>query len=252
MTQSTAPLTGAPSASALNAEEVAAIRADFPYLERPARNGRALAYLDWGATSQKPAAVIAREAEFLRRRNGAAGRSTYQIADEATAVWDGARRTVGAFVGADAEQLVFTKNATEAINLVALAIGHASLGRPAGRGGAIADAADPSRRLLVAPGDRIVVTRAEHHANLVPWQELAARTGAELRWLDLTGDGRIDPATADVITGRTRVVALTHASNVTGAITPWATSCPPPGPPAPSSCSTPASPPPTCPWTSRP
>ena len=88
------------------------------------------------------------------------------------------------------------------------------------RGGAIADDADPSRRLLVAPGDRIVVTRAEHHANLVPWQELAARTGAELRWLDLTGDGRIDPATADVITGRTRVVALTHASNVTGAITP--------------------------------
>ena len=118
------------------------------------------------------------------------------------------------------EQVVFTKNATEAINLVALAIGHASLGRPASRGGAIADAADPSRRLLVAPGDRIVVTRAEHHANLVPWQELAARTGAELRWLDLTGDGRIDPATADVITGRTRVVALTHASNVTGAITP--------------------------------
>ena len=209
-----------PAARPLSAAEVAAVRADFPYLERPARNGRALAYLDWGATSQKPAAVIAREAEFLRRSNGAAGRSTYQIADEATAVWDGARQSVGAFVGARAEQVVFTKNATEAINLVALAIGHASLGRPAGRGGAIADAADPSRRLLVAPGDRIVVTRAEHHANLVPWQELAARTGAELRWLDLTGDGRIDPATADVITGRTRVVALTHASNVTGAITP--------------------------------
>ena len=108
-----------PAARPLSAAEVAAVRADFPYLERPARNGRALAYLDWGATSQKPAAVIAREAEFLRRSNGAAGRSTYQIADEATAVWDGARRTVGAFVGADAEQVVFTKNATEAINLVA-------------------------------------------------------------------------------------------------------------------------------------
>ena len=209
-----------PAARPLSAAEVAAVRADFPYLERPARNGRPLAYLDWGATSQKPAAVIAREAEFLRCSNGAAGRSTYQIADEATAAWDGARRAVGAFVGADAEQVVFTKNATEAINLVALAIGHASLGRPAGRGGAPADDADPARRLVVSPGDRIVVTRAEHHANLVPWQELAARTGATLRWLDLDAQGRIDLGTLDVLGERTRILALTHASNVTGAVSP--------------------------------
>ena len=207
---------------ALTAAEVDAVRADFPYLERPARNGESLAYLDWAATSQKPSCVMAREAEFLSLSNGAAGRSTYQIADEATQSWEDARDAVAAFVGARGGQLVFTKNATEAINLVALAIGHASLGRPAARGGAAADDADPARRLAVGAGDEIVVTRAEHHANLVPWQELAARTGAGLRWLDLTEDGRIDPATADAVTDRTRVLALTHASNVTGAITPLA------------------------------
>lgn len=204
----------------LSADKLAAVRADFPYLARPARSGGQLAYLDWAATSQKPACVIAREAEFLRMSNGAAGRSTYQIADEATAAWEEAHEAVGAFVGARASQVVFTKNATEAVNLVALAIGHASLGRPAGRGGAAADAHDPSARLRLGQGDEIVVSRAEHHANLVPWQELAARTGATLRWLDLTSEGRIDPGTVDVITERTRVVAVAHASNVIGALTP--------------------------------
>lgn len=204
----------------LTAEEVDAVRADFPYLARPARNGGELAYLDWGATSQKPAAVIDAEAEFLRLHNGAAGRSTYQIADEATAVWEDARDAVASFVGARAENLVFTKNATEALNLVPMAIGHASLGRPAQRGGAPADASDPSRRLVIGEGDEVVVTRAEHHANLVPWQELCARTGATLRWLDLTPEGRIDLDTLDVITERTKVLALTHSSNVTGAISP--------------------------------
>ena len=208
------------SARPLTAAEIDAVRTDFPYLKRPARNGEPLAYLDWAATSQKPADVIEREASFYRMTNGAAGRSTYQIADEATRVWEDAREAVAGFVGARGSQLVFTKNATEAINLVALAVGHASAGRPAARGGAGADDAAPARRLVIAPGDEIVVTRAEHHANLVPWQELAARTGASLRWLDLTEDGRIDPTTVRVITERTRLLALTHASNVTGAITP--------------------------------
>ena len=208
------------SARPLTAAEIDAVRTDFPYLKRPARNGEPLAYLDWAATSQKPADVIEREASFYRMTNGAAGRSTYQIADEATRVWEDAREAVAGFVGARGSQLVFTKNATEAINLVALAVGHASAGRPAARGGAGADDADPARRLVIAPGDEIVVTRAEHHANLVPWQKLAARTGASLRWLDLTEDGRIDPTTVRVITERTRLLALTHASNVTGAITP--------------------------------
>ena len=132
------PLTGA---------EVDAVRADFPYLTRPARGGLELAYLDWGATSQKPACVIEREAEFYRMSNGAAGRSTYQIADEATAVWDDAHERVAALVGARAGQVVLTKNATEAVNLLALSIGNAGLRRPAARGGAPAGADDPSRRL---------------------------------------------------------------------------------------------------------
>ena len=207
-------------ATPLSDQELAAVRADFPYLERPARNGESLAYLDWAATSQKPSRVMEKEAEFLSLSNGAAGRSTYQIADEATQAWEDARDAVAGFVGARGSELVFTKNATEAINLVALAIGHASLGRPASRGGGAAAADDPARRLIIGEGDEVVVTRAEHHANLVPWQELCARTGATLRWLDLTEDGRIDTGTLDVITERTRVLALTHASNVTGAISP--------------------------------
>ncbi|EJN85902.1 aminotransferase, class V domain protein [Actinomyces naeslundii str. Howell 279] len=154
MTQSTAPSTGARSASALSAEEVAAIRAGFPYLERPARNSGALAYLDWAATSQKPASVITTEADFYRISNGAAGRSTYQLADEATATFEDARDAVAAFVGARGSELVFTKNATEAINLVALAIGHASLGRPASRGGGAAAADDPARRLIIGEATR--------------------------------------------------------------------------------------------------
>ena len=207
-------------ATPLSDQELAAVRADFPYLERPARNGESLAYLDWAATSQKPSRVMEKEAEFLSLSNGAAGRSTYQIADEATQAWEDARDAVAGFVGARGSELVFTKNATEAINLVALAIGHASLGRSAARGGGPAATDDPSRRLIIGQGDEVVVTRAEHHANLVPWQELCARTGATLRWLDLTEDGRIDIATLDVICERTRVLALAHASNVTGAISP--------------------------------
>lgn len=208
------PLTGA---------EVDAVRADFPYLTRPARGGLELAYLDWGATSQKPACVIEREAEFYRMSNGAAGRSTYQIADEATAVWDDAHERVAALVGARAGQVVLTKNATEAVNLLALSIGNAGLRRPAARGGAPAGADDPSRRLALGEGDEVLVSRAEHHANLVPWQELCARTGARLRWLELTEDGRVDAsagAVARAVTERTRVIALAHASNVTGALTP--------------------------------
>ena len=213
----TAPAT---AVQPMSPAEVAALRADFPYLRRPARNGQELAYLDWAATSQKPACVIERVEEFYLRSNGAAGRSTYQIADEATAAWDEAHAAVGAFVGAGAQEVVFTKNATEAVNLVALAIAHASAGRPATAGGDPRADDDPSRRLIIAEGDEIVVTRAEHHANLVPWQELAARTGAGLRWLDLDAEGRLDEGTLGVITERTRVLALTHVSNVTGVISP--------------------------------
>ena len=194
----------------LTAAELAAVRADFPLLERTVRDGQPLVYLDSAATSQKPECVIDAEQDFYLRRNAAVHRGAHALAEEATTAYEEARETVAAFVGVASDELVWTKNATEAINLVAYAMSNASVGR-----GAPASAA-----LAVGPDDEIVVTEAEHHANLVPWQELCARTGAALRYLTVTDTGRIDPTSLDVITERTKLVALTHASNVTGAISP--------------------------------
>ncbi|WP_263730931.1 cysteine desulfurase [Cellulomonas sp. SG140] len=195
----------------LSPEELAAVRADFPLLSRTLRDGRPLVYLDSGATSQKPEVVLDAEEDFYTQRNAAVHRGAHQLAEEATEAFENARSRVATFVGVAADELVWTSNATAGINLVAYAMSNASLGR----GGAAA------RRFALGPGDEIVVTEAEHHANLVPWQELAARTGATLRWLGVDDDGRIrldDLAT--VVGERTRVLAFTHASNVTGAITP--------------------------------
>jgi cysteine desulfurase/selenocysteine lyase len=195
----------------LTSAELAAVRADFPLLSRTLSDGKALVYLDSGATSQKPEVVIDAEQDFYVQRNAAVHRGAHQLAEEATEAFEDARAKVARFVGADPDEIVWAKNATEGLNLVAGAMGNAS----AGRGGAAA------RRFALGPGDEIVVTEAEHHANLVPWQELAFRTGATLRWLGLDDEGRILLDELDtVVTGRTRVVAFTHASNVTGAITP--------------------------------
>ena len=196
----------------LTAAELAAVRADFPLLQRTVRNGQPLVYLDSAATSQKPECVIDAEQDFYLRRNAAVHRGAHALAEEATDAYEQARATVAAFIGAGADELVWTKNATEAINLVAYAMSNASAGR----------GAPASDRLRVGPGDEIVVTEAEHHANLVPWQELCARTGAALRYLTVTDEGRIDTASLDVITERTALVALTQVSNVTGAISPVA------------------------------
>ncbi|MFD6092652.1 cysteine desulfurase [Oerskovia sp. NPDC060338] len=197
----------------LSATELAAVRADFPLLARTVRGGRPLVYLDSGATSQKPQVVLDTEVDFYEERNAAVHRGAHQLAEEATEAFEDARSAVARFVGADADEIVWTSGATAAINLVTYALSNATIGR----GG------EAARRFALAPGDEIVLTEAEHHANLVPWQELAARTGAVLRWFDVDDDGRIrvDEA-ASVITERTRVVAFTHASNVTGAITPVA------------------------------
>lgn len=193
-----------------SAVELEAIRSDFPILARLGRGGKPIAYLDASATSQKPASVIDAEANFYRRSNAAVHRGTHILGDESTRVFEDGRDALASFIGGRSDEIVWTKNATEAINLVALSIGHAS----AGRGGTA------STPLRIGPGDAIVITRAEHHANLVPWQELCARTGGELKWLDLTPDGRIDLETLDVITPNTKLVAFTHVSNVTGAISP--------------------------------
>ena len=176
--------------------DVGAIRADFPVLARTVRNGNPLIYLDSGATSQKPVQVLDAERSFYERHNGAAHRGTHLLGEEATDVYEGARAKVAAFIGAEAGEVVFTKNATEAINLVAYT-------------------------MQASPGDEILITEMEHHANLVPWQQLCQRTGATLRWLSVTPDGRLDLDHLDqMITERTKLVALTHQSNVTGTIPP--------------------------------
>jgi len=177
-------------------------------LSRTVRGGRPLVYLDSGATSQKPTVVLDAERDFYATHNAAVHRGAHQLAEEATEAFEAARATVAAFIGADSESVVFTKNGTEAINLVAYALSNA------GADGAL-DGADPeaASRLRLGPGDEIVVTVMEHHANLVPWQELARRTGATLRWLDITDDGQlVPPETA--IGHRTRVLAVTQVSNV--------------------------------------
>ncbi|MDO5711674.1 MAG: SufS family cysteine desulfurase [Micrococcales bacterium] len=203
-----------PDRSAFTDAELAALRADFPILSRTVRDGRPLVYLDSGATSQKPRVVLDAERDFYERHNAAVHRGAHQLAEEATDAFETARRRVAAFIGAPARELVFTRNGTEAINLVAYALSNACAP------GAL-DGVDPelAARLLIRPGDEIVVTIMEHHANLVPWQELARRTGAVLRWVGLTDEGRLDVGAYDgVLSQRTKVVAFTHVSNVLGTV----------------------------------
>lgn len=194
----------------LSDEEVRRIRNDFPLLSTEL-NGRPLVYLDSGATSQNPLSVMEAEQEYYEQRNAAVHRGAHTLAVEATEVYEHARATAAAFIGASDEEIVFTSNATEALNLVAYSLSNASLGR----GG------EAARPYALATGDSIVVTEMEHHANLVPWQELAARTGAQLRFIPIDDDGALllDRA-AEVIDGSTKVLAFTHVSNVLGAINP--------------------------------
>lgn len=190
--------------------ELERLRADFPALQRVGRSGRRLVYLDSAATAQKPRVVIDAEAEFYEKHNAAVHRGAHQLAEEATDAFEAARAGIAEFVGAQVDEIVFTRNATEGINVVATAIGNASLGR----GGVGA------KRYALKPGDEIVVTEAEHHANLVPWQELAARTGAHLKWIGITDAGRLAVDELEsVVTERTKIIAFTHASNVLGALT---------------------------------
>jgi cysteine desulfurase / selenocysteine lyase len=178
--------------------DVEAIRADFPALARTVRNDKPLIYLDSGATSQKPAVVLDAERDFYERHNGAAHRGAHLLSEEGTEIYEGARATVAAFLGADPGEIVFTKSATESVNLVAYTLTSS-----------------------VGPGDEILITEMEHHANLVPWQQLAERTGATLRWFKVLPDGQLDVDTS-LITERTKILALTGQSNVTGVIPPVA------------------------------
>lgn len=185
--------------------DVSAVQADFPILKRLIRGNNRLVYLDSGATSQKPNSVLDAEREFYTQHNAAAHRGAHQLAEEATELFEGAREKVASFIGAKVDEVIFTKSATESINLVAYSFGNA----------------EPGSKFHIKAGDRIVVSEMEHHANLIPWQELAKRTGAELVWLSVSDEGRLDLSNAEaIINSKTKVVALTHQSNVLGTINP--------------------------------
>lgn len=189
------------------------IRDQFPLLHQEI-HGHPLVYLDSAATSQKPSDVIDAESRFYRTINAGVHRGAHELAARSTTAFEEARAKVARLVGADdregSEEIVVTAGATAGLNLLATSFGNASLGR----GG------QPAQRFALKPGDEIVVSKAEHHSVLLPFQELSARTGATLKWFDVTDDGRIRSDTCDqVITDRTKIVAITHISNVTGAVT---------------------------------
>jgi cysteine desulfurase / selenocysteine lyase len=194
--------------------DVARIRKDFPILQRTIRDGHPLVYLDSAATSQKPTAVLDAERDFYEHSNAAVHRGAHQLAEEATDAYEQARSAIAGFVGVQPQDVVFTKNATEALNLVSYAFSNATVKANMGD-----TSMDP--RFVLGPGDNVVVTEMEHHANLVPWQELCAKTGAQLRWFGITDDGRLDVSAIDqLIDDRTKVVSIVHQSNILGTINP--------------------------------
>ena len=182
--------------------DIEAIRADFPILSRTVRNGKKLVYLDSGATAQKPRAVLDAERDFYENHNAAVHRGAHQLAEEATDLYEEARRKIGRFIGTDDErEIIFTRNTTEGINLVAYARSNAATAKE-----------EAFRRYAVCQGDEIVVTEMEHHANLVPWQQLAQRTGATLKWFGVTDEGRLDLSDVDRLADDVAVAVLDQPS----------------------------------------
>ena len=178
--------------------DVAAIKADFPILERKVRDQR-LVFLDSAASSQKPLQVIRAMDHYYETTHANVHRAAYTLAEEATNALEAARSSVARFIAAvDPNEVVFTKNATESINLVARSWGAANL----------------------EAGDAILLTQLEHHANIVPWQQLAAERGIEIRWVPLTPDGQLDLTDLDRLLDGVKLLAVTAMSNVVGTITP--------------------------------
>ena len=180
--------------------DVATVRADFPVLQRVI-HGKPLVYLDNASSSHQPRQVLDAEREFVEQHYSNVHRGVHTLSQEATDGYEAARSTVAAFLGAQHDEIVFTKNATEAYNLVAYSFGNAPVGSP----------------FHLGPGDEVCVTEMEHHSNLVPWQMLCQRTGATLRWIGLTDEGRLDLSDLDeLVNGRTRMLAFTQVSNILG------------------------------------
>ena len=179
------------------------IKSDFPIFNRKVRGNNRLIYLDSAATSQKPKSVIAAEAKFYELMNGAANRGAHLLAEEASLAYEQARERVAKFINAKSQEVIFTKSATESLNGLAYSLGN------------------PDSKIHLNAGDTIVVSEMEHHANLIPWQQLAKRTGAKLRWIEVDKTGELNLDGIDkLINSKTKVVALTHQSNVLGTIPP--------------------------------
>ncbi|WP_449064331.1 cysteine desulfurase [Planomonospora algeriensis] len=187
--------------------DVDRIRKDFPILSRELPGGRPLVYLDSGNSSQKPVQVIEAMREHLAVHYGNVGRAMHALGAESTEAYEDARDKVAAFVGAPSrDEIVFTKNASEALNLVAHGFGNPTNSDP---------------RFTLGPGDEIVISEMEHHSNIVPWQMLAARTGATLKWFPVTDEGRLDlSGIEELVTERTKIVSVAHQSNVLGTVNP--------------------------------
>ena len=185
--------------------DVEAVRKDFPILDRRVHDGLPLVYLDSANTSQKPRQVLDALAEHYERHNANIHRAQHVLAEEATAAYEAGRDKVAGLIAAPSrDEVIFTKNASEALNLVANTMAWKSA-------------------LQVGPGDEIVITEMEHHSNIVPWQLLAERTGATLRWFGITDGGRLDLSTVDeLINERTKVVSFVHVSNSLGTVNPVA------------------------------
>ncbi|MSY64992.1 MAG: aminotransferase class V-fold PLP-dependent enzyme, partial [Actinobacteria bacterium] len=178
---------------------------DFPILSRSVRGANRLIYLDSGATSQKPNQVIDAESNFYRTVNSAVHRGAHLLAEESSLAYESARENVANFINSQTNEVIFTKSATESLNALAYSFGNSEKGS----------------LFYLQPGDEILVSEMEHHANLIPWQQLAKRTGATLRWIEVDGDGRLDLTSINkLITAKTKIVALTHQSNVLGTINP--------------------------------
>ncbi len=183
----------------------AEIRKDFPIFSKVMRGENRLVYLDSGATSQKPFQVLDAERNFYETSNAAVHRGAHLLAEEASIAYEGARQVLADFLNAELDEVIFTRGATESINALAYSFGNS----------------DANSRFSLKPGDRIVVSELEHHANLIPWQQLAKRTGAELAWFPIDSDGRLDQSEIDsLINEKTKIVAITHQSNVLGTIVP--------------------------------
>ena len=185
--------------------DLVGIKSDFPILKREIRGKNRLIYLDSGATSQKPNSVMEAERDFYENHNAAVHRGAHLVAEEASEVYEGARENIARFIGAKSDEVIFTKSATESLNLIAYSLGN------------------PESKFHLSSGDEIVVSEMEHHANLIPWQQLAKRVGAKLTWFKITDEGRLDLSDIDkLINKKTKVVAITHQSNVLGTIVPLA------------------------------